>query len=130
MICESVYSGDNLSPINVMQAFFDRLRQGKFGDELDLTKMNIHKLFFAVQKEQGFPLKSFYFNGNKKFPFSQQIEDVLYEMTVCGMLTRPNPTMMKYNFVSLDTESYDNLDTSLKNIVDTLVQRASTVEMA
>lgn len=130
MICESVYSGDNLSPINIMQAFFDRLRQGQFGDELDLAKVNIHKLFFTVQKEQGFPLKSFYFNGSQKFPFSQQIEDVLYEMTVCGMLTRPNPTMMKYNFVSLDKESYEKLDTPLKEVVDTLVEKASAAELA
>lgn len=130
MFCESVYSGNNQSPINIMQAFFGRLRQGKDHDELDLAKMNIHKLFFTVQKEQGFPLRSFYFNGSQKSPFSQQIEDVLYEMTVCGMLTRPNPTMKKYNFVALDKDSYDNLDASLRDVVDLLVEKASGAELS
>ncbi len=124
MINESVYSGAENSPLNIIQAFFKKLTVDEERDEIDLTKINIHKVFYEYQKDNGFPLKDFYFNGNAVYPFSQQIEDVLYEMTVCGALTRPNPTMIKYNFVSLSETCYENLDRNIKTSVNKLVESA------
>lgn len=124
MINESVYSGAENSPLNIIQAFFKKLTNDEARDEIDLTKINIHKVFYEYQRKNGFPLKDFYFNGNAMYPFSQQIEDVLYEMTVCGALTRPNPTMIKYNFVSLGETCYDDLDVNMKERVDNLVESA------
>ena len=124
MINESVYSGGENSPLNIIQAFFKKFIDEDARNEIDLTKINIHKIFYELQKRKGYPLKSFYFNGNELYPFSQQIEDVLYEMTVCGALTRPNPTMVKYNFVALGESCYDHLDGSTKQNVDELVESA------
>ncbi len=120
----SVYSDDVESPINIMQAFFSKLRSKSDSGTLDLTKIDIHKIFFESQNDEEHPFKDFYFNGNPKFPFSQQIEDVLYEMTVCGMLTRPNPTMVKYNFVSINENIFDELPEKLQSAIDRLIQNA------
>jgi hypothetical protein len=132
MIYQSVYDGAERSPMRIMQAFFGKLHENPQSNEkkkeLDLNRVNIHKLFFAAQRdEQSFPKGIFYFNGNIEFPFSQQIEDVLYEMTVCGLLSRPNPTMVKYNFISLDNSSYDSLDNDIKKFVDRVVEDARTL---
>jgi hypothetical protein len=129
MIYQTVYDGSENSPMQIIQAFLLKLFNDTQNDEkkkeLDLSKLNIHKLFFdALNLESFFPKRIFYFNGNAKFPFSQQIEDALYEMTVCGSLSRPNPTMVKYNFISLDKTSYDNLDNGIKKFVDKVVEDA------
>ena len=117
----SVYSGAAHSPISIIKAFFSQLNSTQDGT-LNLEKVDIHKEIFEIKKKYTNEFKTFLFDDDPELPFSQQIEDVLYEMTVCNLLTRPNPTMVKYNIVGIGNSSFDELDQNFQCAVTELTE--------
>jgi len=68
---------------------------------------DLHRFFWRLAQDE--PTKAFVaqllFDVNGNYPYSSQIDELLQEFQLAGLLARPNPTY-RYNDISFTTPTY------------------------
>ena len=121
----SVYSADKTDAFTIVLGLLKALQEciGLDKDIVDLADKDMHS---AVYKEKALHpdvYKSIKFNDDPTFPYSRQIEDALYELQVCGFLTRPNQTMAKYRLVGVRGYAEKKIDRALRDELNAAAER-------
>lgn len=94
---------------------------------LTFKSMTIQKCFFNLKKEPEFYpfLKSFRFSGSPAAPFSEVLDNALFNLQLGGKLTRTNPDLEKYSIDEKLNAYYEStvrpkLDNELEKILTKL----------
>ena len=66
----------------------------------------LHQFFWRLKQDERFEpfLRDVLFDTNGNYPHSEQIDELLQEFQLCGVLSRPNPTY-RYNDIAITRSS-------------------------
>jgi len=91
----------------LLSLFADLANDKNFKPCFKASHKSLHQFFWECsQGEQTNPfVADVLFDANGNYPYSDQIDELLQEFQLSGVLSRPNPTY-KYNDVAVTNNSY------------------------
>lgn len=91
----------------LLSLFADLANDKNFEPRFKGDHKAVHQFFWTFtqdDKTKPFVVELF-FDANGNYPYSEQIDELLQEFQLSGVLSRPNPTY-KYNDIAITSRSY------------------------
>lgn len=102
------YNGKTVDVRRFLLALFaDVAADRNFEQRFKSGHRDIHGFFWRLSKDEEtkFFVEELFFDVNGNYPHSSQIDELLQEFQLSGLLARPNPTY-RYNDISFASRAY------------------------